>query len=244
MSRRVVIDLYNLWPKCHAHVMDAATSLLEIEAIKQLKARYCRFLDTKDWQAWRGIFADDFHSDTSESGGTVIDGADEFVAFVRKNLKKQPTVHQVHAPEIELTSPTTARGVWALNDVVRLAPGLNLDGFGHYHETYEKTDGQWRHHEFQTDPSSHRHLQSAVLRAYFGPNEPDGSKAGTPLRRLHISLSKHFSSTRLLIRHPSAVRMNSSTYQMPTNRICFSSTLKTIGLKQMVREEALSPAGS
>jgi hypothetical protein len=124
--------------------MDDATTLLEIEAIKQLKARYCRFLDTKDWQAWRGIFADDFHSDTSEAGGKVIDGADPFVAFVRKNLEKQPTVHQVHAPEIELTSATTARGIWALNDVVRLAPGLNLDGYGHYDETYEKVDGQWR----------------------------------------------------------------------------------------------------
>ena len=124
--------------------MDDAGTLLEIEAIKQLKARYCRFLDTKDWQAWRGIFADDFRSDTSEAGGKVIVGADEFVAFVRKSLEKQPTVHQVHAPEIELTSATTARGIWALNDVVRLAPGLNLDGYGHYDETYEKIDGQWR----------------------------------------------------------------------------------------------------
>jgi hypothetical protein len=24
-----------------------------------------------------------------------------------------------------------------------LAPGLNLNGRGHYHETYEKVDGQW-----------------------------------------------------------------------------------------------------
>ena len=124
--------------------MDDAGALLEIEAIKQLKARYCRLLDTKDWQGWRGVFADDFHSDTSPSGGKVIDGADEFVAFVRKTLEKQPTVHQVHAPEIELTSATTARGVWALNDVVRLAPGLNLDGYGHYHETYEKGPDGWR----------------------------------------------------------------------------------------------------
>ena len=118
-------------------------TLLEIESIKQLKARYCRFLDTKDWDAWRAIFSDDFRSDTSPAGGKLIVGADEFVAFVRKNLEKQPTVHQVHAPEIELTSPTTARGVWALNDVVRLAFGLNLDGYGHYHETYEKVDGRW-----------------------------------------------------------------------------------------------------
>ncbi|MFL6084784.1 MAG: nuclear transport factor 2 family protein, partial [Mycobacterium sp.] len=27
---------------------------------------------------------------------------------------------------------------------VRLAPGVNLRGYGHYHETYEKIDGQWR----------------------------------------------------------------------------------------------------
>ncbi|RAV14612.1 nuclear transport factor 2 family protein [Mycolicibacterium sp. GF69] len=118
--------------------------LVEIEAIKQLKARYCRLLDTRDWTAWRALFADDFLSDTSPAGGKVIRGADEFVAFTRKSLRGQATVHQVHAPEIELTSATTARGVWALEDVVRFGPGVNLRGYGHYHETYEKIDGQWR----------------------------------------------------------------------------------------------------
>ncbi|HEX2214515.1 MAG TPA: nuclear transport factor 2 family protein [Mycobacterium sp.] len=118
--------------------------LVEVEAIKQLKARYCRLLDTKQWDAWRAIFTDDFVSDTSEAGGKVIDGADEFVAFTRKSLRNQATVHQVHAPEIEITSPTTARGVWALEDVVRFGPGVNLRGYGHYTETYEKADGQWR----------------------------------------------------------------------------------------------------
>jgi hypothetical protein len=126
--------------------MDDVAALEEIEAIKRLKARYCRYLDTKDWALWRTIFADDFLSDTADAGGKVIVGADEFVAFTRKNIGEpsQPTAHQVHAPEIELTSPTTARGVWALQDVVRLAPGLDLIGYGHYHETYEKVDGQWR----------------------------------------------------------------------------------------------------
>ena len=117
--------------------------LVEIEEIKQLKARYCRFLDTKDWAAWRTLFADDFLSDTSPAGGKKIQGADEFVAFTRKSLRNQATVHQVHGPEIELTSPTTARGVWALEDVVRFGPGVNLRGYGHYLETYEKVDGQW-----------------------------------------------------------------------------------------------------
>lgn len=126
-------------------MLDTAAALWEIEAIKQLKARYCRYLDTKQWDDWRQLFTDDFVSDTSGSGGTVIHGADEFVAFVRGTLGKpsQPTAHQVHAPEIALTSDTTATGIWALQDVVRLAPGVNLDGRGHYHETYEKLDGRW-----------------------------------------------------------------------------------------------------
>jgi hypothetical protein len=120
-------------------------ALQAIESIKQLKARYCRYLDTKDWDAWRTIFADDFVSDTSEAGGKVIVGADDFVAFTRKALRRptQPTAHQVHTPEIELTSPTTARGVWALQDVVRFGPGASLVGYGHYHETYENIAGQW-----------------------------------------------------------------------------------------------------
>jgi hypothetical protein len=123
--------------------MDDSATLLEIEAIKQLKARYCRLLDTKDWQAWRGLFIDDFLSDTSAGGGKVVRGADDFVAYTRKGLRDQTTVHQVHAPEITLTSPTTARGIWALEDVVRFGPGVNLHGYGHYTETYEKVDGSW-----------------------------------------------------------------------------------------------------
>ena len=124
--------------------MDGTATLLEIESIKRLKARYCRYLDTKDWAAWRTLFTDDFLSDTSAAGGKTIEGADEFVAFTRESLRSQATVHQVHAPEIELTSPTTARGVWALEDVVRFGPGVNLRGYGHYTETYEKVGDEWR----------------------------------------------------------------------------------------------------
>lgn len=123
-----------------------ARHIADIEALKQLKARYCRLLDAKDWTAWRCLFTDDFVGDTSEAGGKRVDGADAFVAFVSGTLgsARRTTVHQVHAPELELTSATRARGVWALNDVVRLARGITLQGYGHYHETYEKVDGQWR----------------------------------------------------------------------------------------------------
>jgi hypothetical protein len=115
----------------------------DLRSLEELKARYCRTLDLKDWVGFRAVFTDDFVSDTSEAGGTVIDGADEFVAYVRRNLAKAVTVHQVQQPEIELVSPGSAVGVWAMLDVVRFMPGLTLAGFGHYHEAYEKVDGQW-----------------------------------------------------------------------------------------------------
>lgn len=118
----------------------------DIEAIKQLKARYCRLLDTKQWDAWKDVFTEDFVSDTSEASGKVVKGRDEFIAFVRGTLGQpfQTSAHQVAMPEIELTGNGTAKGIWALEDYVDFTPVLGLHGQGHYHETYVKTNGQWR----------------------------------------------------------------------------------------------------
>jgi hypothetical protein len=116
----------------------------DIRAIERLKATYCRTLDTKQWDDFRALFAPEFVSDTSASGGALIEGADSFVAFVRRALGKAVTVHQVQQPEITVCPSAKAFGVWAMQDVVRFVPGITLHGFGHYHETYVKIDGQWR----------------------------------------------------------------------------------------------------
>jgi hypothetical protein len=44
----------------------------------------------------------------------------------------------------EAVSPTTATGIWAMEDLLIFADGRELHGAGHYHETYEKHDGSWR----------------------------------------------------------------------------------------------------
>jgi uncharacterized protein (TIGR02246 family) len=115
-----------------------------LEAIKQLKARYFRTMDTKDWDGMREVFADDVVMDTTSSGGGVVRGADEFMAFRRKTLQDVVTVHHGHMPEIELTSPTTATGIWAMEDVLKWPNGAELRGYGHYHETYTSIAGAWR----------------------------------------------------------------------------------------------------
>ena len=121
----------------------ACERLADIEAIKQLKARYFRTMDMKDWAGMREVFADDVTMDTSASGGGVVTGADEFMTFLRGMIGDVVTVHQCHTPEIDVASATRASGVWAMEDMLRWPDGTELHGYGHYHETYEKRDGRW-----------------------------------------------------------------------------------------------------
>ncbi len=124
--------------------MDDIATLTAVEAIKQLKARYFRTLDTKDWDGMREVFTEDVVVDTTGSGGAVVTGRDAFMEFVSTHLADVMTVHHGHTPEITVTSPTTATGVWAMEDRVRYPDGRELIAAGHYHETYDKTDGTWR----------------------------------------------------------------------------------------------------
>jgi uncharacterized protein (TIGR02246 family) len=118
--------------------------MMEMERIKQLKARYFRTMDSKDWKAMRQVFTDDVVMDTTDSGGNVIEGADAFMDFLEPTLRDAVTVHHGHMPEIEVTSDTTARGVWALQDTILWPDGTRMVGYGHYHETYQKVGGEWK----------------------------------------------------------------------------------------------------
>jgi uncharacterized protein (TIGR02246 family) len=133
--------------------MDAATQLLELEAIKRLKARYFRCMDTKDWDAWAQVFTEDATLEFDLAVSTLgrpgnpaprLAGRDAIVRQVSRDLATTETVHHGHMPEIELLSDTQARGIWAMEDIVDYGGHNVIRGFGHYHETYAKRDGQWR----------------------------------------------------------------------------------------------------
>ena len=91
----------------------------------------------------RGVFTDDVVIDTTDSGGGVVAGADEFLEFLVGTIGDVLTVHHGHTPEIEVTSGTTATGIWAMEDMLRWPDGSELHGFGHYHEEYAKVAGVW-----------------------------------------------------------------------------------------------------
>jgi hypothetical protein len=116
----------------------------DIESIKQLKARYFRFLDTKSWNDYRLVFTDDVTVDVRPSGGEVYYGIDAYMSYILSYVTQLRTVHHGHMPEITLTSGTTASGIWSMEDRVGFPDGREMNGQGHYAEKYEKVNGQWR----------------------------------------------------------------------------------------------------
>jgi hypothetical protein len=131
--------------------------LVAIEEIKRLVARRIRCMDTKNWDEYPSTHTPDAVLDSfgnlpgdlrpsSPAGAGVAMGRAAVTAAVRKVVDPLTTVHHAHTPEIEILSPSTARGVWAMEDLLSWQNGdrfEQLRGFGHYHETYEKLDGAW-----------------------------------------------------------------------------------------------------
>lgn len=120
--------------------------LVEIEAIKQVKYRYLRGVDTRDWELLATTLTDDATSAYS-SGKLSYEGRDAIIEFLRESMPEQDmlTSHKVHHPEITLTGPDTANALWALEDVVIiLSAGLTLRGAAYYEDRMRKADGEWR----------------------------------------------------------------------------------------------------
>lgn len=124
----------------------------DITAINELKARYCRYIDTKQWDAFRGLFADD----TSFEGfGSAPNGADvdTFVRGVSGRLEKAVSIHHCHMPEIVFFDENNARGIWAMMDYLEWPKGKSPQeaqgargfcGYGHYEEQYRRERDGWK----------------------------------------------------------------------------------------------------
>ena len=120
--------------------------LVEIEEIKRLKYRYMRCLDQKLWDELAECFTADAVAEYS-GGKYSHAGRDAILGFLRRSMGAESfhSSHRVHHPEIELTSMTTATGVWALEDVVvETKWEVTIRGAAFYCDEYAKEGGRWR----------------------------------------------------------------------------------------------------
>ena len=129
--------------------MDRLERLEAIEEIRNLKARYYRLMDTKQWDELKSVFTADMKVLTPD-GKVYAEGGETYAADLRNSLEKAVSCHQGLSGEIEIVDDGNARAVWAMQDVIEWEDAhpqfgwKSIVGRGHYHETYRKEDGAWR----------------------------------------------------------------------------------------------------
>lgn len=127
---------------------DLLQQMLDYKEIIELKARFTRTVDAKDWQGYTEVFADDLEFEFGD--GNIMHGGPAFVAAVRDQIGQGISVHRASLPEIIFKSATEADGIWAVNDYIEWAADPvtgnrnGFQGFGREYETYRKIDGQWK----------------------------------------------------------------------------------------------------
>ncbi|OZG28692.1 bile-acid 7-alpha dehydratase [Williamsia sp. 1138] len=135
--------------------------LLALEEIKRVFSARLRCMDNKQWHLYPTFHTTDVISETFADlpvdGQPTTDGVTNRVVgneLLGKTIeavldgdKKITSVHHGHTPEIDLTSDTTATGVWAMEDklwwINTDGTEEHLHGYGHYHEEYRCVDGKW-----------------------------------------------------------------------------------------------------
>ena len=114
----------------------------DLEQIRQLKYRYLRTLDTKQWDEFSACFVPDA---TADYNGLAFADRAELVGYMRANLGPAiVTMHHVHHPEIAVDGDT-ATGRWYLHDqVISAEYEFKLEGAAFYEDRYVRTEAGWK----------------------------------------------------------------------------------------------------
>ncbi len=118
--------------------------LEDIEAIRNLKAKWWYSIDHKLWDEVGNCVAEDvvLHNPSYYT----IEGRKTLVEFLKKRLDAAiVTVHQGHHHEIEIMSETTARAKWAVRDqIVDSKANTVFKGRYYYDDDFVKENGRWK----------------------------------------------------------------------------------------------------
>ena len=151
--------------------MTTLDDLIAVHDISQLKYRYLRSLDTKDWDSFAACFVPEA---TGDYNGLVFADRAALVDYMRQNLGEgMLTLHQVHHPDITIDGDT-AVGRWYLQDrVVVEAYKFMLEGASFYEDRYVRTPEGWRvsHTGYQRTHEIHYDLADLPHLKVTGPGE-------------------------------------------------------------------------
>lgn len=136
--------------------MEADHEGSSVEAIRQLRARYFRALDSKDWPLFAEVFTADATADgregfaarSRETDAWTVNGPTDLVSMHLAHLDVDSmvvrggyeiaekakelfppsivTVHHGHTGEIRFESATIAHGVWAMEDRILYPEGFPI----------------------------------------------------------------------------------------------------------------------
>lgn len=130
--------------------MDAAlANLIALEEIRQLKHRYLRSVDLKNWDELADTLTPAAVADygTPVYGDPILlTGRDAIVEFMREKLGADLiTVHLAGPPEITVGADA-ATGIWGFQDtVISSQHRVIIQGAAFYEDEYVRgTDGAWR----------------------------------------------------------------------------------------------------
>jgi hypothetical protein len=132
----------------------SSTSSNPIEQVRAAKARYCRFVDTKQWENFSALLVANPQILVYDAAGQLIftfDSREVYVDACRDYLEGAQSSHQVHNDELAQVSETEIQAIWSMEDCVIFPEAdINVDprparhhGYGHYHESWVLEDGAW-----------------------------------------------------------------------------------------------------
>ena len=125
--------------------MTEQAELIACYELSQAKAKYCRTLDTRDWDGLAALMTADieFGMADGDSEPQLTVGRDETLALLQSLVAGSRTAHQVHTPEIDLNDDE-AQVIWAVQDRAVFDNGLSVIGYGHYTERWVRHADVWK----------------------------------------------------------------------------------------------------
>jgi hypothetical protein len=110
--------------------MNELDRLVIVVSLRELKARYCRLADHKEWAQLAALFTEDTSARFYDSAGQLrseCNGRKEIVSKIGTSVGAAQPIHHVFSAEFVISSPMQASAIWAMEDRLIQPDGVEAD---------------------------------------------------------------------------------------------------------------------